>query len=82
MRLLKFEAEWCVNCKQVGAVLDTIDLPFHVECVDIDKNVEAAMHYGIRGIPHLILLDDNDNIVTRVGGVLSKQKLMEAFKLI
>lgn len=77
MRLLKFEAPWCTKCKQVSAVLETITLPFPIEKIDIDKDRDAAMYYGIRGIPHMILLDENDNIVKRIGGVLTKEQLIE-----
>ena len=77
MRLLKFEAPWCTKCKQVSAVLETMSLPFPIDRIDIDKNRDAAMYYGIRGIPHMILLDENDNIVKRIGGVLTKEQLTE-----
>lgn len=77
MRLLKFEAPWCTKCKQVSAVLETMTLPFPIDKIDIDKDRDAAMYYGIRGIPHMILLDENDNIVKRIGGVLTKEQLIE-----
>jgi len=77
MRLLKFEAPWCTKCKQVSAVLETMTLPFPIEKIDIDKDRDTAMYYGIRGIPHIILLDENDNIVKRIGGVLTKEQLTE-----
>jgi thioredoxin 1 len=77
MRLLKFEAPWCTKCKQMSAIMETIEITHHVEHIDIDKNREAALYYGIRGIPHMILLDENNNIIKRIGGVLTKEKLIE-----
>jgi thioredoxin-related protein len=61
--------------------MDTIEFPYYVERVDIDNNRDAVLEYGIRSVPHLILLDDNNNIITRVGGSVSKQKLLEALQL-
>lgn len=61
--------------------MEDIDFPFPVEHINIDVDNEAAMIYGIRGIPHMILLDENNNIITRIGGVVSKQTLIEEFKL-
>ena len=81
MKLLKFEADWCTKCKQVDAVLNGMDLPFPVEHVDVDKSPDVLLEYGIRGIPHMILLDENHNIITRIGGVANKQQLQEAFGL-
>lgn len=81
MKLLKFEAEWCMRCKQVDKVLETMTLPFPIERIDADKETGLLLEYGVRGIPHMILLDENHNIVTRIGGVLNKQQLEEAFNL-
>lgn len=81
MRILKFEAPWCTKCKQVDALLESVTLPTHVERINVDDNREAAIIYGIRGIPHLIILDEHDNIKTRIGGVPTKQLLEETLGL-
>ena len=78
MRLLKFEADWCTKCKQMSQIMEGMEIPFPVDHINVDKNREAALFYGIRGIPHMILLDENDNIVKRIGGVLTKEQLTEA----
>jgi thioredoxin-related protein len=57
--------------------MDDIEFPYPVEVIDVDQNTAAAVEYGIRGVPHLILLDENNNIVKRIGGALSKEKLIE-----
>ena len=77
MRLLKFEASWCEPCKSLSKTKETIQFPYPVEVIDVDQNSAAAIEYGIRGVPHLILLDENNNIVKRVGGNVSKQILIE-----
>ena len=81
MRLLKFEAEWCVPCKQLTKTLEGIEIPFPVERIDIDKNRDAVLEFGIRGVPHMILLDDDNNIVKRIGGALTKEQFKEAFDI-
>ena len=81
MRLMKFEASWCQPCKQLTKVMDEMTFPFFVEKIDIDQNNTAAMEYGIRGVPTLILLDENNNIVKRLNGFQTKQQLTEAFNL-
>lgn len=80
MKLLKFEASWCQPCKQLSKVMETLTFPFTVEAVDVDQNRDAAIEYGVRGVPCLILLDENGNTVTRINGTVSKQQLIETFQ--
>jgi thioredoxin 1 len=77
MRLLKFEASWCGPCKMLSKTMEDINFPFPVEVIDVDQNTAAAVEYGIRGVPHLILLDENNNIVKRIGGNVPKETLIE-----
>ena len=77
MRLLKFEASWCEPCKMLSKTMEDIEFPFPIEVIDVDQNTAAAVEYGIRGVPHLILLDENNNIVKRIGGNVSKDVLVE-----
>lgn len=77
MKLLKFEASWCGPCKQLSKTMEQIEFPFPVEVIDVDQNTAAAVEYGIRGVPHLILLDENNNIIKRIGGNVSKDILVE-----
>jgi thiol-disulfide isomerase/thioredoxin len=81
-RLLKFEAPWCTKCHQVTKTLNEMELPFPVEVIDIDKVDKGILiEYGVRGIPHMILLDEHNNIINRIGGVLTKSQLTEAFNI-
>lgn len=81
MRLIKFEADWCSKCKAVDLVLETMNLPVHLERVDVDQRPHLTIEYGVRGIPHMILLDEHNNIVKRINGVLSKEQLEDALNL-
>lgn len=81
MRLLKFEADWCGPCKMLTATMEDITFPFPIERVDVDKNSAAAIEYGVRGVPCLILLDEHNNVIKRVSGALTKQQLTEVFEL-
>lgn len=65
----------------MDAVMDNMEIPYHIERIDVDDNTEAAMFFGVRGIPHMILLDENNNIVARVNGLVTKQQLEEALDI-
>jgi len=57
--------------------METIQFPYPVEVIDIDKNPDVSIEYGIRSVPYLILLDENSNIVKRIGGNVAKETLIE-----
>ena len=81
MRLLKFEASWCQPCKQLTKTMEDMEFPFPVEVIDIDKDLDAVMEYGVRGVPCLILLDENNNQLARASGAMTKSQLVEALGL-
>ena len=69
MKILKFAAEWCGPCKMLSKTLEGYDA-VPIEEIDIDQKREVAEKYGIRGVPTLILLDDNDIELRRRSGMM------------
>jgi thioredoxin 1 len=81
MKLLKFYAEWCGPCRMLSKTMETLSIPHEVEEVDIDEDQETPAKYGVRGVPTLILLDDNDKPIVTTTGTLTKSELVEKFGL-
>lgn len=81
MRLLKFGAVWCSSCKMlgmtIGAMKDKPEVIQKIVEIDVDEDPVAAAKYGIRGVPTLILVDDDGNELKRVSGALGADKLLE-----
>lgn len=79
MKVLKFQASWCQPCKMLGRVIEDakeqIKLP--IEEVDIDENMELAKKYNVRGVPMLVVVDDNDNVVRTKSGYMNEKDLLE-----
>ena len=76
--LVDYWAEWCGPCKMIAPILDEIAQEYgdrvKVCKVNVDENQAAAEHYGIRGIPTLMLFKNGDVEATKVDA-LSKSQL-------
>ncbi len=78
--LVDYWAEWCGPCKMIAPVLDAIAEEYKgrltVVKLNIDDNPQAPQHYGVRGIPTLMLFKDGDVEATKVGA-LTKSELVK-----
>ena len=77
--LVDFWAEWCGPCKQLAPTVQEIanENPSLTVCkMDVDANRDAAVKYGIRSIPTLMLFKDGEAVGTEIGA-LTKQQLQE-----
>ena len=73
-RILRFTASWCGPCKALAKTLDTIQTTLPIEVIDIDENREFSAEYGIRGVPTMVMLDENIE-VKRFVGLKSKPEI-------
>ena len=81
-RLLKFEAEWCGQCKALAPILKR-GLENHTDItlttVDIEIEEETTLKYNIRSLPTLVFTKDNIE-VGRTSGVLTADMLENKIK--
>jgi len=66
-RILRFTASWCGPCKSLAMNLENANLTIPIEVVDIDVHDDLAKEYGIRGVPTLVMLDENIEVKRLVG---------------
>ena len=78
-RIIRFTASWCGPCKSMAMNLETANLGFPIEVVDIDAHPEVAAEYGIRSVPTLVLMDENIQI-DRIIGTKTVNQLQEWVK--
>lgn len=79
MKVLKFYAGWCQPCKMLTRIVEDagekITLP--IENIDVDENLDLAKKYGIRGVPTMIIVDDEGKEVKRQSGMMMEEELIK-----
>lgn len=75
--LVDYWAEWCGPCKMIAPILDEIAKDYEgkltVAKLNIDDNPATPQHYGVRGIPTLMLFMDGEVEGTKVGALTKSQ---------
>lgn len=77
--LLKFEAEWCSQCKALKPTLNNVlkDFPdVKLTIVDCEVEEQKTLKYQIRSMPTLIYLVDGVEI-GRLSGAVPANKIVE-----
>ncbi len=76
--MVDFWADWCVPCKAIAPIVaelaDEYDGRMKFTKLDVDRNPQAAMNYGVRSIPTLLIFSQGKPMDQIVGAV-SKQTL-------
>lgn len=75
-KIYKFSAAWCGPCKMLSKTLATIESPVQIEEIDIDQNIELTQQYKVRGVPTLVLVEEDKEVKRKVG-VVSAQEFLE-----
>lgn len=73
-KVLKFSATWCGPCKMLAKNLESVSTDIQIVDIDIDKNGPLAQQYGVRGVPTMVMLDEDEE-VKRFVGVRSLKEL-------
>ena len=83
--LVDFYADWCGPCKMMAPLLDDVAKEMAgallVVKVNSDQNPVSPQHFGVRGIPTLILFKDGQEVSRQVGAI-PKAQLLEMIRAV
>lgn len=79
MKLVKIAASWCQPCSALGATLHGINHPLveSMENVDLDTQIDRAKKYGVRSVPTMVLVNEQDEVIRTLNGNQPKDKILE-----
>lgn len=78
--VIKFSMEFCQPCKQLKPIFDDVvkDIPdIKVVEIDVEEHPDIASNYKVRGVPCVIVTDENDNVLAMKTGMMTKEQLIQ-----
>lgn len=86
-KVIKFSASWCGPCRTMSPIVEKIlkedefSNVVDFRPVDMDEDEEnLGGKYGIRSIPTILVVDDEDKVLDKIVGAVPEQSLRAFFQ--
>ena len=77
-KILYFSAAWCGPCKMLGPIMESLSDQINYEKIDVDSNQDLSIKYGVRNIPTLVLVE-NEEAVRKLTGLQQKDQILNFY---
>lgn len=72
-----FGANWCSSCNTVKSIIKSLN-NIEVDYIDVEKHTDRALKLGIKSIPVVRVLNENNEEENRFIGNFSKDQLISS----
>lgn len=80
MKLIKFYTNSCYQCKALSEALEDFTL-VPIENIDCEEDPDdLAIKYQVRGLPTLVLVNDEGEVLDKLTGLITREKVEVAVK--
>lgn len=83
LTLVDFYADWCGPCLTMDPIIKEVLGEFSGKIsllkLNVDQNPQLGVQFGVRSIPHYILMKKG-KVLWRKGGVITKRDLLKSLK--
>ena len=85
-KVIRYTAKWCGPCRVFAPTFDSVakdenfkDIDFKV--IDVEEDEEGLSEkHKILNIPTVVLIDEKDNVLKKIIGVVSQTELTDIIK--
>lgn len=76
-KVIKLYADWCGPCKVLENMLKECNIKHENVNIDSPDGEGLSIKYGVRSIPTILILDEEENLLRKRVGVPTPDELMK-----